>query len=163
GKDVPRYLIPVAGQPGERVRMHLRDLDLKAGAKVKLAVKAVDGAGNVGPAAELAVTVSDREAKPLPGKAGKPFIEPGPLPSLGQAEVAVLDELDKVHPVTGEMIPKQAEGYLAANHLWSARGKEVHIQAARNEHVAFQVLLRGTVKGVRPELTFADKSPGKAA
>src|SRR5262249_49769862 len=136
---------------------------LKAGAKVKLAVKAVDGAGNVGPAAELAVTVSDREAKPLPGKAGKPFTETAPLPRLGAAEVAVLDELDKVQPVTGDMIPKQPDGYLAANHLWSARGKEIHIQAARNEFVAFQVLLRGAVKGVRPELTFADRSPGKVS
>jgi lysophospholipase L1-like esterase len=163
GKEVPRYLIPLAGQPGERVRMHLRDLDLQVGAKVKLAVKAVDGAGNVGPAAELAVTISDREAKPLPGKAGKPFTETAPLPRLGEAEVAVLDELDKVQPVTGDMIPKQPDGYLAANHLWSAKGKEIHIQAARNEFAAFQVLLRGTARGVRPELTFAGASPGKAS
>ena len=48
---------------------------------------------------------------------------PAPLPTLGDAEVAVIDELDKVQPVTGEMIPKQADGYLAANHLWSAKTK----------------------------------------
>ena len=38
GKEVPRYLIPLAGKPGERVRMHLRDLGLKTGAKVEVAV-----------------------------------------------------------------------------------------------------------------------------
>lgn len=154
GKEVPRYLIPVAGKPSEAVRMHLRDLGLKAGAKVVVAVRAVDGAGNVGPASELAVVVSDRVAKPLPGVMGKPFTEGGKLPKLGDAEVAILDELDKVHPVSGEMIPKQADGYLAANHLWSARDGRVRLHAARNEFVAFQVLLRGKASGVTPTLTF---------
>jgi hypothetical protein len=83
------------------------------------------------------------------------------LPRLAGAEVAVLDELDKVHPVSGVMIPQQPEGYLAANHLWSAKEKQVRLHAARNEFVAFQVLLRGKVAGVRPELTFAGEGGEK--
>ena len=74
---------------------------------------------------------------------------------LAGAEVAVIDELDKVHPVTGAMVPEQPADYLAANHLWSAAAKEVELYAARHEFVAFQVLVRGTVDGLRPELTFA--------
>ncbi len=154
GNPVPRYLLPAAGKPGERVKTHLRDLDLAPGAEVVLAVRAVDGAGNVGPAVEGKIRVSGKVPAPLPGKSPTPFAEEGELPRLGGAQVAVLDELDKVHPVSGLMIPKQPEGYLAANHLWSAREKRVRLHAARNEHVAFQVLLRGKATGVRPEWTF---------
>ncbi len=50
GKPVPRYLIPTAGPAGGHVRMHLRDLNLAAGATARLAIRAVDAAGNVGPA-----------------------------------------------------------------------------------------------------------------
>jgi len=161
GKEVPRYLIPLAGAVGDHARMRLRDLGLAAGAEVKVAVRAVDGAGNVGPAAEATVKVSGREAAALPGKPAAPFADAAPLPRLGAAEVAVLDELDKVQPVTGEMIPKQADGYLAANHLWSAKTKEVRLHAARNEFVGFQVLLHGAAKGVRPMLTFESDEGGK--
>jgi hypothetical protein len=161
GNEVPRYLIPRAGKSGERVRMHLRDLDLKPGAEVAIGVRAVDGAGNVGPAATATVRVSDKVAAPLPGRPPRPFAEPAALPRLGGAEVAVLDELDKVQPVTGEMIPKQPDGYLAANHLWSAKDKRIRLHAARNEFVCFQVLLRGGVEGVRPTLAF--RGEGAAA
>jgi hypothetical protein len=161
GKDVPRYLIPLAGKKGERVRMHLRDLGLQPGAEVSMSVRAVDGAGNVGPATTAKVRVSNRVPAPLPGQSPRSFEEQAPLPRLGEAEVAILDELDKVQPVTGEMIPKQPDGYLAANHLWSAKEKRIRLHAARNEFVGFQVLLRGKIQGVRPRLTFPGAEAAK--
>lgn len=153
GKEVPRYLVPAPSGVGKRVRMHLRDLDLKPNAEVMLAVVAVDGAGNVGKPATARVKVSGRGPITLPSL---PIITStgGALPRLGGAEVAVLDELDKVRPVGGELIPARPPAYLAGNHLWSAGSKTVRLQAARNEHVAFQVLLKGAVKGVRPSLRF---------
>ena len=155
GKEVPRYLIPPAGEVGGHVRMHLRDLALAAGAQVKVAVRAVDGAGNVGPAAEATVKLSDRKPAALPGKAPTPFANTAvALPKIGDAVVAVIDELDKVQPVTGEMIPKEPAGYVTANHLWNTMTKEVRLHAARNEFVGFQVLLHGAAKGVRPMLSF---------
>jgi hypothetical protein len=161
-KEVPRYLIPLAGKPGDRVRMRLRDLDLTPGATVKVAVRAVDGAGNVGPAAEASVSISPRTEWSLPGKPfAAPFTGAAPLPRLGNAEVAVIDELDKVQPLTGEMIPKQPAGYLAVNHLWSAKANEVRVHAARNEFIGFQVLLHGTAKDVRPSLMF-DNDEGES-
>ncbi len=157
GRDVPRYLIPPARSAGERVSMHVRDLDLKPGATAALSVRAVDGAGNVSPASTAQVTVSrHRPLTDLPGKAIPPFAGSAPLPKLGTAEVAILDELDKVQPGTGRLIPPQPDGYLAANPLWSAREKKIRLYAARNEFVAFQVHVRGGVGAVRPALTFSD-------
>jgi hypothetical protein len=154
GKEIPRYLLPQAGKPGERVRMRLRDLDLDPGAEVVVAVRAADGAGNVGPATEARVRISDRVPGPLPGKLPVLEVGKGELPRLGAAQVAVLDELDKVNPVSGIMFPRQPEGYLATNHLWNADDRQVRLHAARNEFIAFQVLLRGAVAGVRPQMTF---------
>ena len=154
GKPIPRYLIPAAGKPGERVQMRLRDLELKPGEKIELAVRAVDGAGNSGQAGRLSFSVSGTVSSELPAGGSKAFSKAGPLPKLGQAEVAILDPLDKVHPVSGSMIPSQPEEYLSANHLWSAGAKRIRLYAARNEFVGFQILFKGTVREVSPTLKF---------
>jgi hypothetical protein len=162
GRALPRELIPMAGATGARVEMHLRDLKLAPGSTGTLSVRAVDAAGNIGPAATAPIRVSDRLPAPLPGPARTASPNSaavrGALPRLGAIEAAVLDELDKVHPVTGEFIPSQPDGYLAANHLWDAGARRIALQAARNEFVAFQVLLRGGDVAdrdrIRPELTF---------
>ena len=157
GKEIPRYLIPRAGQPGQRVTLHLRDLALKPGQSVQLAVRAVDAAGNVGPETTGTFAVSAHAIPTLPGKdrllpVGKP------LPKLGNVEVAILDELDKVHPQKGTLIPPQPADYLAGNHLWD--GQTISLFAGRNEIVGFQVLLRGTTPGIRASLRFAgDHAP----
>ena len=160
GRPVPRYLIPSAGPPGQKVTMRLRDLGLSAGAEVKLTCRAVDAAGNVGQAATHSFTVSAKAPTVLPEEAPKPHRDAASAPRLGGARVAILDALDKVHPVTGRMIPEQGPGYLAANHLWSAQKKQVRLAAARNEIVAFQILVDGPVRGVRPSLLFDRKSRG---
>src|SRR5262249_12428694 len=51
---------------------------------------------------------------------------------------------------------------LAANHLWNATARKIELQAARNEVVAFQILLRGDIEAgsITPEFTFAG-SAGK--
>lgn len=157
GKEVPRYLIPLAGNSGENVSMHLRDLKLKPGAEVSFAVRAVDRAGNISIPAEARIRLSDRRPNALPGTFPKPFTEAGPLPTLGNTEVSIIDELDKAHPVSGAMIPPQPEGYLAANHLWNAKEKQLRLHAARNEFVGFQILLRGPASNVQPSLTFEGK------
>jgi hypothetical protein len=151
-RAVPQSLVP---RPGALVTMHLRDLGLAPGAEVALAVRAVDGAGNVGPASSAKVRVSAKVPAPLPGAAPKPFAsDRAPLPRLGGMDVAVIDELDKVQPVTGALVPTQPDGYLAANHIWSASARRVRLHAARNEFVAFQILLRGRDRDVRASLTF---------
>ena len=161
GKVLPRHMIPLAKGPGRRVVMHLRDLGREAGGEATLAVRAVDAAKNVGPAAEAKVRLSDRVAAPLPGSS--PVLPAGrsPLPRLGKAQVAILDELDKVHPATSELIPAQPEGYLSANHLWDAGSKMIRLHSARNEFVGFQILLPGPSAGARPTLTFEGPAGSK--
>jgi lysophospholipase L1-like esterase len=154
GKPAPRYLIPAAGKTGGRVTMRLRDLGFKAGETVNVSVRAIDGTGNAGAAAQLAVKTSDLREEPLGGTPLEPFKTGGPLPKLVVAEVAVVDTLDKMNPVTGVMIPAQDPAYLAANHLWDASKKRVRLHAGKNEFVSFQILFRGPVSAVKANLAF---------
>jgi hypothetical protein len=156
GKPLPRYLIPAAGKVGSRVSLRLRDLNLRPGQTVKLAVRAVDRAGNLSSPALFNVTVSDQKINPLPGRNGEPFTQVRPLPRLGEAEIAIVDELDKVQPITGRMIPPQEPGYLSANHLWDTT--QIRLDGAKNERVAFQILVKGKVHDLRPSVRFSDGS-----
>ncbi len=160
GRAIPRYLIPAAGAPGSRVTMHVRDLGLTAGQKVSVRIRAVDGAGNVSSPATIDVKTSGQIITPLPGTNAQPLQAGGPLPKLGDAQIAIVDELDKVQPVTGEMIPPQDANYLSSNHLWDS--KEIHLAAARNEFVAFQILIHGQIKDVHAALKF-DGAPAPQA
>ena len=160
GKEVPRALIPPPGPPGSRVKIHLRDLDLKPGAAVALEVRAADGAGNLGPAAGARVPVSARVPRPLPAEEPGPARDDAPLPKLGGVTIAIVDELDKARP-DGTLIPEQPAGYLAANHLWRARDRRVTLHAARNEFIAFQVLPIGPAVDLLADLEFRGPDAGK--
>ncbi|HUS92975.1 MAG TPA: GDSL-type esterase/lipase family protein [Phycisphaerae bacterium] len=157
--QVPRYLVPLAGKPGETVRMHLRDIVTRAGERVTLTIAAVDGAGNVGPAVRKSLVVSaNPRVLPLANGGLKPF-EPSPQrPTVGGLKVAVVDLLDKINPLDGRLIPAQPEGYLGGNHLWSGAEKRIRLQAARNEAVCFQLNLEGKADGVKVELSFPNEA-----
>ena len=168
GREAPRYLIPGAshraafGKPnggaapgGDIVRMHLRDLGLAPGAKVRAAVSAVDAAGNRGPASTLDFEVSTRQPPKLPALAATPKpAAAGKLPRLGRGEVAIIDALDKVQPTSGEMLPARPASYLAANHLWEAAARRIRLKAAKNEFVEFQALVRNGAAGLAAETAF---------
>ena len=149
GRPIPRELIPLAGSPGTRAQMHLRDLGLEHAFSAVLAVKAVDRAGNVGPAASVTVRFPGKPGGALPGRAPEIAQVPAttPLPRLGSSDVTVIDELDKVDPQRGGLIPPQQRGYTRVNHLWNAAQRRISLHAARNEFVAFQVLLEGRQPG----------------
>jgi len=152
GIPVPRYLIPAA-VPGQRVQMHLRDMGFKNGELLDVSVSAVDAAGNYSPGAMCTVRLSATPITvPIGGEPAAKFTGAAPLPKLGGAEVAVIDPLDKVNPASGETIPSHDAAYLAANHLWSAKNELVRLYAAKNEFVAFQVVLKGGAEGVTPAI-----------
>jgi len=161
GRDIPRYLIPPAAQPGERVTMRLSGMPTAWRKQPVVTLRTMDAAGNVSGSASIGLAVSSKQPQPLPGKPPQPFRKVAALPKLGGAEVAVLDALDKVHPVTGKMIPEQPADYPAANHLWSAAERQIRVAAARGEFVAFQLSFRGTVRGVRPSLRWKAATNGR--
>lgn len=159
---LPRYLIPMAGKPGEEVTLRLRDVALPAG-DVFLHLRAVDAAGNIGPAGVIgplpkpSASEITLEAAPAPPTAHRDAA----LPRLGAAEVFVVDALDKVLPVAGDFLPARPEGYARTNHLWSAADKLITLHAARGESVAFQLVFAGQVNDAKPRLEFlGDTKPG---
>ncbi|HEX7447847.1 MAG TPA: GDSL-type esterase/lipase family protein [Pirellulales bacterium] len=154
GRDVPRYLIPAAASPGDRVTMHVRDLELPPGKQARLAVRAVDGAGNRGKPAEIGFKTSATKPADLPELSKSKPSPGGKLPRLGSIEVAIIDALDKVHSETGEMIPPQPKAYLSANHLWSGQQREIRLHAAKNEFVDFQIVLHGEATALEAEVRF---------
>lgn len=155
--EVPLDRVPLAKRPGQRVEMRLDNSRKPSVSEAVVTVSAIDGAGNTSPPTAVRVRFPDRKTKPLPDPVVLPILDrPGPLPRLGSAEIAILDELDKVQPVSGEMIPAHPQGYLVANHLWDSARRTVGLHAAKNEFVAFQVMLKGPSKGVTAKLEFED-------
>ncbi|WP_157369519.1 GDSL-type esterase/lipase family protein [Zavarzinella formosa] len=155
GKSVPRYLCspPLRSKSVESV-FQLRDMNLRAGQEVSLSVTAVAGNGSRGESKEIHFKVGSRVPKPFPGQSVAYSKVTGELPNLGKTPVAVIDELDKVDPVTGKIIPDQPADYLAANHLWNAKNNQITLQAAKAEIIAFQVAFRGPVNNLKPTLSF---------
>ncbi len=154
-RQVPRYLIPMAGPPGQTVRMHLTDLGLGAGQSVELSIAAVDAAGNVGPRVCKRFRVAGHRPVRIARPPLKPFGPERTRPTVGKLKVGVLDLLDKVHPVSGRMIPDHRAGYLGGNHLWSGRRKLIRLQAGRNEAVCFNLNLEGAAPA-EVKMTFPD-------
>jgi hypothetical protein len=174
GQPVPREVIPLAGPAGTWAELHLRDIGLEKAATAKLIVKAVDGAGNTGPAASVALRFAPPPAVDLRSQRFTALLKESDaqvarweLPKLGGGEVSVIDELDKVNPQTGAFVPPLPKGnvYRRANHLWNASRKTIRLHTARNEFIAFQVLIEGKRLGrdvdLKPELTFTGPDAGK--
>ncbi len=159
GKPVPQYLVPRPATSGTPVEFHLRDMAIQPGAAVALAISAVDGAGNASAPAMITVAASNLPpAVELPVLNDPPAPAPAPLPTVAGVSVAIIDALDKVHPVTGNCIPAHPPEYLASNHLFSAASRRIRLAAAANEFVDFQVILAGVAPRIVVDLSFDDAS-----
>ncbi len=162
--EMPRYLVPMAGKVGQTVKMHIQDLPFEAGQEIELTIRPVDGAGNVGkPLVRKVKLSSTPRVFPIADSGFKPAKPHADLPEVAGLKVAVIDLVDKVEAKTGKMVPDHPAGYKGGNHLWSAKDRTIRLQAARNEHVCFQVNLEGKSEGVTAKLTFADNKNLKPA
>lgn len=170
-RALPRYLVPLARDASEagEVRASLGDLAALVageGERVTVGVRAVDSVGNVGPVSTVQVAVAREGLPEMPSV--RPRADAGeavePL-AVGPVRISVVDPLDLQDPMSGRLIPHRPSGYLDSNHLWD--GRTVRLHGARNEHVAFQVLLQGEgAADVRGSFDFASLGgdrPARAA
>ena len=157
-KEVPRYLIPMAKEYGELVKMHIQNLAFHPGQTIALQVRAVDGAGNISRPFEQKVKLSSG-LKPLsiPAANIRRFKPNTVLPTTGKLKVAVVDTLDKIDPVSGRMIPAQTQGYQGGNHIFSGEQKKIRLYGAKNEHVSFQLNVKGNSDNISITYEFEEK------
>ena len=154
-KEMPRYLIPMAGQVGETVSMHIQDLNLPPGKQIELLIRGVDSAGNEGDASVVTIKTAPLKKNSIMedfqyGSISKKRIDS----DVWNETYAIVDLLDKINPVTGEPITPRPAGYQWANHLFNRTKKKIKLQSARNETVCFQVNVKKVVDKAQAELIF---------
>ena len=157
---VPRYLIPMAGTPGQSVRMHLQDLGFASGESISLQIKPVDSAGNVGPATSK--SFSSATGAPLPAFQTLPMAAPfgtNIISGSSGATITVLDLLDKVDPINGNLIPSGQSVIGSNNHLFDSKNNKIVLHAARNETIWFQLNITNCAKKVTFGYNF-EQHPG---
>lgn len=158
-KEFPRYLVPMAGSPGEEIRMHIQDVPFSANDVVVVTVLPVDSVGNKGqPFSEKVRLSAGKRVPDVPEADIEPFPLDSRLPRVGNLKVSVVDLLDKIDPRTGSIIPTQKAGYKGGNHLYSAEKKLIRLQSARNEMIAFQLNLEGAAKNISVDYAFSQDS-----
>ena len=132
----PRYLIPMANGEGSECRLHIQDIPFKAGQEIWVTIKPIDRAGNVGKPLTRSVVLSDiPKATKFDAASVSPFARDENLPSVGGIKVGIMDESDKINPVTGQMIPPQDAGYLGGNHLFNASQRRIRLFSGKNEQI----------------------------
>ncbi len=176
-RAVPRYLVPMAKLPGARVVMHVRDLGLEPAERVALRLSTVDRAGNRSSATDVELTLAARakpielDARAIVGSLAREDAKTD-VATLGSVHVGVIDGLDKLAPSGGELVPASGElapsggelvparprTYVDDNHLWSAAQRTIRLQAARNEHVDFQLVTSPANAAIDAHLTLDEPS-----
>jgi hypothetical protein len=134
--------------------------DMPAGKEVKVAVAAVDAAGNESEWVEKTATVSEKVTVPnLPKVAFEP--KAGEPKKVGESLVAwAFPEVVEVDPISAQpMFEKDKQEYRKANPVWSGKEGKVRLAAARGEIVAFQVALEQTGEPVNAEVSIELKNP----
>lgn len=154
-RDVPRYRIPAAGPVGESATLVLDDLEFSPGSVHRLAVRPVDGAGNRGAWTETEFRVPESSAPvDLPTTAPEPFPAGDAELAVGGIRVTIRDALETVDPVSGRVLAD----FSPSNPLFSAGERRIRLHAARNETVAFQIVLTG--RSPAADVVFRFDGPG---
>ncbi|MBM4085669.1 MAG: fibronectin type III domain-containing protein, partial [Planctomycetes bacterium] len=131
---VPRWRIPFPSKPGEPQSLSMPDLRPNTRYEFRLTV--LNEAGSES-AAALATSLSS-PAKPSPQPLPKLPIVP-PSSSSPPSPFFVLPDTVKLDPSTGDILEAADDAaYRQRNPVWD--GRTVHLSAARNEIVAFQLI-----------------------
>jgi len=148
----PGYLVPMAGKPGEEVKMHIHDINF---------IKYHAGGGHFREPCEtvevslVSVDTSGNRSKPFvkqiflsSGWRDINILQADIIPfhstqkgSDEKSSIAIIDLLDKYIPETKQIIPKHEDGYKQENHIFSNSQKKIRLHGARNEDVWFQIVI----------------------
>jgi len=137
--------------------------------KYYFAVQAYDEAGNKAAIAYTNIIMPEKEPEmellevELPQPESVPFV---PVFGNGAASIWAVSDLEKVNPVTGNLL--EGDNYTMptvdtarlSNPIWDAGQKVVTIYGARNETVAFQVIVEATEKMLNNVVIQADTLSG---
>ncbi|PCJ62870.1 MAG: hypothetical protein COA79_01720 [Planctomycetota bacterium] len=154
-KHFPRYLIPMAGVVGGVCKMHIQDLAFSANQKLSITIVPIDATGNKGESFTHKIQLSGAPNIVEIVSSIKPFPPSTDLPSVGGIKIGVIDVLDKVDPIKGNVSPKHPKGYRGGNHLFSAAKKKIRLFGARNEFVWFQLVLEGQGENIQITTDFS--------
>ncbi|HUV39875.1 MAG TPA: hypothetical protein VMY39_09695 [Planctomycetota bacterium] len=146
GKDLPRWNTPFV-RPGEEQVVPIRDLPLKPGERVTIAVTTLNRVGERSRKVSIEATVPNPPKPEMPNIIALPILSPMRKPWFD-----VIPETDK-YDETGKPVGKVPHPYLGRNAVFD--GNTIHLKAAKGEVVGFQVLLRG-----RGKVTVTCKLPG---
>ena len=151
-QPVPRWRTPRPKAAGAKLRLWLTGLD--AGAEHSVGVVAYDAGGNRSPVAATPPTRAAGPTAPPRLPAAAVPVEKGSPRKIGKAlSVWAADELTKVDPTSGKVL--DGKGYTdrqarKGSGVWNGKDQAVVLTAARNEIVAFRLVLEaaGGVAGV---------------
>lgn len=155
-KDIPRYLIPMAGKTGREVVMHIRDLALPPGKNIRLFIQAVDSAGNAGAVSTAIFQSAPLKAFSFVAQSKNALKAENKITSDPVAsEISIIDLFDKINPETGKSITEKPDGYMEHSHIFNLAEKTIQIQSGRNETVCFQVVFKNEtqLKNIRFEFS----------
>ena len=133
--ELPRRLIPFAGRPGERQEITVPELKPETTYELRLTVLDEMGAESEPSVVEVTSSSSKPYPDPLPEVSPLPEPDPNPISFL----FAVPDTV-KPNPITGRVMEDEKGDYDRLNPVWD--GRTIHLAAARNETVAFQIVVR---------------------
>jgi hypothetical protein len=154
-KPIPRYLIPMAMEAGQTIRMHLQGLSLKPGQEIIVTIRPVDSAGNIGTPYSQGIQVSSGARLPETIDTIEPIFKiNSELKKIGGVQVSVVDLLDKINPQTGITLPRKKAEDRESNYLFSATENKIRLYAARNEAVCFQLNLEGSAEKISIDFGF---------
>ena len=146
----PRYLIPMARTHGEMVRMHIKDMPFKSGERLVVAIRPVDGAGNVGRAFRTGVRLSTGAGMPAMLPLGTTAADAHPpMMRVGNLKIAVMDPLTTFDPMDEAVSLSEKPPGEIHNSGPPAGKSKIDLYSAKNETVAFQLVMNGRAENIR--------------
>lgn len=157
-KKFPRYLVPMAGKPGEQVKMHIQDMNFGPGENINVSIHSIDGSGNRSKPHIKKILLSKGFKKvEMIQTSIQPFKgNDTSIPTEG-IDVSVIDLLDKIIPEKDAMIPAHDKEYKRYNHIFSRKDKIIRIHGARNEDICFQLDFKGEGRNLSMDCVFENE------